>query len=141
MRKRPAAPDNTAPKTVRVLRTNREYTQEDLARLLAARTGENWSRDKVANLETGRRTLDVVTLRALAEIFGVPTDVIVYGLDDALGSARPSRRGTPGYDESAGQSRSAGSPSSAHPDPFLRAIRPDPFASDKPNRWRTIPVL
>lgn len=43
-------------------------TQAELAARLTEVTGTRWTRDMVANLEAGRRSFDVETLVAIAEI-------------------------------------------------------------------------
>lgn len=49
-------------------RINDGLTQDELAELLAAHTGKTWTRDMVANVETGRKKLDWEGWAAFAEV-------------------------------------------------------------------------
>lgn len=56
------------------------HTQRELAEKLQAVTGQDWNRDKVANLERGTRTFDVTTLIALSKIQGLPYEFYLEGI-------------------------------------------------------------
>lgn len=54
-------------------------SQQWLADRLTDITGEDWTRDMVANLELGRRSFDVSVLLAVCEALDVPTGFILFG--------------------------------------------------------------
>lgn len=62
----------SAAKAVAAGRVFSGHTQKTLAEKLTAVSGEDWNRDKVASLESGRRTFDVDTLRYIAQVQGLP---------------------------------------------------------------------
>lgn len=61
------------------------HTQKELARRLAIATGDDWNRDKVANIERGTRTFDVDTLRHIAKIQGLPYSFYLEGEMSGVG--------------------------------------------------------
>ena len=58
---------------LKFLRTREEWSQAELARRLAERTGESWNQQLVSLAERGKRPFRVLDLLAIADTFKVST--------------------------------------------------------------------
>lgn len=69
---------------IKELRSERGWSQEQMAEKLSV------SRQAITKWETGAGTPDIENLAAIAQLFGVSTDVLIFGKDPA-GETAPSR--------------------------------------------------
>ena len=84
---------------IRLLRVDRELSQEQLAR------AAGMSRNFVSSIERGAHGVDVVRLRWLAAVFEVSVATLVDGTTDAVAAALSGERLAPGGRPRAGARR------------------------------------